>query len=588
MRNHPTPRSWLALLALVLGAVVFVLGARGAAFAEQAPANLRLLTSGLSADDQTAQDLAVAHRDVAAYLGRRRGEVFNVFTRSTGCASGNCRQVNIYDFDANATISVQVDLARGRVESVEYLPESQPAFNVRLQQLAVDAIINAPEVAAAIGFRPTPADIEVMQANHIESANCNGRHICLATVFRVDGGVVWVMYDGTAERIDKIWWDTRPEEVGPMRAYRPADKSIALARMPEDCGVTLSYNRGGWSLNYLTMPTDGLEISNLTFNGTTVARSIKLVEWHAHYPSGFGYVDYTGCGGGGGGFAIYPYGNTEVQLITDNGVEIGFLLKQQFRMGGWPNDCNYRYEQYFYFFYDGRWRTSAWAYGRGCGNNMLNEATYRPVMRIDIDVNGPDNDSVEVWNGTEWQLITTEQWALQGGAVTPELYKYRIRDAGGQAYHMALGQGQFGDGGQGDNAYVYLTLFKTAEGANDIGSIGTCCNADYRQGPHNYVNGENIENANLVIWYVPQSTTVTTWAVQQGYGRVQYCWTDTTTLFWPCAAGPMFYPTQIVPTALTLGAMETETPTGTVLALTAVLALLGAAGVIWLRRRTAV
>ena len=102
-----------------------------------------------------------------------------------------------------------------------------------------------------------------------------------------------------------------------------------------------------------------------------VATRLKLAEWHARYPGNWGYRDYTGCGGGGGGFAIYPYGNTQIRTLYDhNNVAIGFEVVQDFRMSNWGADCNYRYEQHFEFYMDGRYRVKVAAYGRGCGDNQ--------------------------------------------------------------------------------------------------------------------------------------------------------------------------------------------------------------------------
>jgi len=35
-----------------------------------------------------------------------------------------------------------------------------------------------------------------------------------------------------------------------------------------------------------------------------------------------------------------------------------------------------------------------------------------------------------------------------------------VTDTGGRGYTIAPGRGQFGDGGRGDNAFVYATIFQ--------------------------------------------------------------------------------------------------------------------------------
>jgi hypothetical protein len=111
---------------------------------------------------------------------------------------------------------------------------------------------------------------------------------------------------------------------------------------------------------------------------------------------------------------------------------------------------------------------------------------------------------------------------------------------------MEPGKGQFGDGGRGDNAYVYTTLNKpdVDEGESDMATIGPCCNTDYHQGPEKFIepNPENIQNKKLVVWYVAQLKNDDT------KGR-EYCWAESVlengvykTKIYPCFCGPMFIP----------------------------------------------
>jgi hypothetical protein len=108
------------------------------------------------------------------------------------------------------------------------------------------------------------------------------------------------------------------------------------------------------------------------------------------------------------------------------------------------------------------------------------------------------------------------------------------------------GNGQFGDGGRGDNAYVYVTRLHAdiEEGEKDLVSIGPCCNNDHRQGPEKFINPqpENIEKKSLVLWYVAQLKN------DDSKGN-QYCWAESylehgmyKTKVYPCVSGPMFVP----------------------------------------------
>ena len=206
-----------------------------------------------------------------------------------------------------------------------------------------------------------------------------------------------------------------------------------------------------------------------------------------------GYRDYTGCGGGGGGFPIYPYGVTQVRDLLDQAnAIIGFAVVQDFRMSNWGASCNYRYEQHFQFFNDGRFRVVTVSYGQGCGNNQDQEATYRPLVRIDIAVKGDSNDTLALWDGAQWVDQTTEGWWLQSAPYTPEGYRYRVMDQSGSGYYIEPARGQYNDGGTGDNAWLYVTQHKVAEGDADMPAIGQCCTGTYVQGPEQFINGEAV------------------------------------------------------------------------------------------------
>ncbi|MCA9951691.1 MAG: hypothetical protein KDE48_18700 [Anaerolineales bacterium] len=544
--------TFLALMILVL---IIQMSAGTAAAGDEGIRPLIQTEQPMSDAQRQAQDLALLDARVEEYTAGDRAEVFSVFPVSVKafpaefpqCADGSCYQVDIYNFDQNAAVIAMVHAKSGTVIDVFNIEGAHPQVNKRLYSLAQQIIHEDADVEAALGFQPELEQIRLMESNRLDTT-CDGRNLCATAVFFVDNGTVWVMVNFNTEEIEKIWWTDRNLE--------PDYNDYSNHREPEDCGTTDSVNKDGWTLDYLTTPNDALNVTNVKFGGKDVVTSMKLLEWHAHYPGNWGYVDYTGCGGGSGGFPIYPYGDTQVNDMYDDTTYIGFEVVQDFRMSNWGNSCNYRYEQHFQFFTDGRWRVATAAFGQGCGNDTTQEATYRPVIRIDIAADGAADDSIAVWNGTSWDDQTTEAWWLQSGPYTTEGYRYRVLDQGGDGYYVEPGQGQFGDGGTGDNAYLYATLYKTSEGAIDMSSIGNCCTGNYQQGPEGYINSENISSKDIVLWYVPQSETITTWQVNQGQADAQYCWTDNTNNTWPCVSGPMFVPvdscvaeTAVAPTA---------------------------------------
>ncbi len=544
----------LGLVLALLTAFVYMLGGPPAA-ADTGPIQPLTRAPGqtLTAQQQRAQALALDSAPVQRYVEGARAEVFAILPfrdpfvpAYDACRDGSCYQVDIFDFEQQATITAIVHVASDQVLDAWLVPGSHPLIPPALYQRAVEIVQNDPDVAAALGYRPTAEQTRMMDPSDAADTLCTGGRLCAGATFMTDSGAVWVIVDLHEERVEKLWWEEKPYD---LRSNQ-IDPRPEVA--PEDCGVTIHVARDGWNLDYRTTPSDGLEVTSVTFNmggiDQPVATRMKLLEWHARYPNGSGYPDYIGCSSGGGGFPIYPYGNTQIRDLYDQSNQyIGFVVVQDFRMSNWTSACNYRYDQHFEFYTDGRYRVKTGAYGRGCGNSQLSEATYRPVMRMDIGALGDPNDTFAIWNGSQWVDQAVEGWWLQSGPYTEEGYRYRVLDQSGFGYYIAPGQGQFDDYGTGDNAYMYLTLHRASEGDGDMGALpgAGCCNTNHEQGPHTWVNDENVLNQNIVLWYVPASTTITTWAVNNGYGLRQYCWTDgniSNHTTWPCFAGPMFVP----------------------------------------------
>lgn len=83
-------------------------------------------------------------------------------------------------------------------------------------------------------------------------------------------------------------------------------------------------------------------------------------------------------------------------------------------------------------------------------------------------------------------------------------------------------------------AYVYWTRANDAEGRGDLPSIGSCCALDARQGPEQFINGEELSGSGGVLWFVPRIHNA----------ERARCWADTriengmlTSQIWPCSAG---------------------------------------------------
>ncbi|HLF89081.1 MAG TPA: hypothetical protein VI451_09065 [Anaerolineales bacterium] len=496
------------------------------------------LSGTLTPQEVLAQDLALSEPRVQNLTVGRKSEVFGIKrvgmdfpSGSTSCAHQDCRQVEIYLWVENATVTAIVNLDTREVLDVLYQPGVRPGLSSRLTARAVQIIHEAPEVAELLGYQPAMEDIYPMQGDLLASS-CDGDHICAAATFRVGDRFLWAMADLTEDQFAGTAWTSAS-----------ANDGASVLFVPAGCPAPGTFSQDGWILAYETTPTDGLRVYNVFYNGVQMINSIKLLEWHVYYQSTTGFNDYAGCDNTSAN-VVYPYGETQINDLLDEGNNvIGFELVQDFRMESWGQNCQYRYEQHLEFFNDGRFRVVQVAYGKGCGTR----AFYRPVVRIDIAIRDQANDNFDYWDGTQWVHLTTEDYRVPyletnhgPHTTTPEGYAWKVYDADGTGYYIEMDVGQFGDGGQGDIPFVYATQHKASEGDTDMSLIGTCCNIDHQQGPHNYVNGESIDNQDLVIWYVSQGEKDGVPDDGDGY----YCWTvsgEPNPETYPCFMGPMFH-----------------------------------------------
>ena len=505
--------------------------------------SIQRIAEQIALRDQKVNDLLFDRTSSAPY----RTEVFNVFNARpqevpAGMQGKDLYRVELYNYALNITIIALVDVMRKQSVSVNIMPHTQPDLNLELTNLAMQIAVNSPEVIRALGYKPEEKEA-IMSATKtsLNRTKCErSMHLCVAPTFVKDGKALWAIVDLTDQRLVGIRW-TQVGTNGP--AQRISERKLLFDKIMEcNCREIKSLDRNGWKMNYVITTSDGLRISEVYYKGKLVINSAKLVDWHVSYSGtdGFGYSDAVGCPEFSQA-AVVAASEPKLSELIQGGKTIGFVLEQMFQSEQWPMPCNYNYVQRYEFYDDGRFRVAAASFGRGCGNN----GTYRPVTRISFA--GGENDFSE-WKSSGWQTWETEQWKLQNSLTTytPEGYQYRIADASGTGFYLEPGNGQFGDGGRGDNAWVYVTRShpELDEGESDLVTIGPCCNTDHKQGPEKFIEPkpEGIQHAPLVIWYVAQLKNDDT------KGN-EYCWVESyldkgvyKTHTYPCFSGPMFIP----------------------------------------------
>lgn len=520
------------------------------------PRPVLLCGDSLSAQQSLAQLIALNDSAFTQFLFDPytklpyRNEVFGVYpsresdlTDTKGSHQlADCYRVEMYNYALNNTSVAIVDITKQTVLNSFYIKETQPDIPAFMTELAKKIAIESPEVIEALGYKPEEKNaLMAGTKTSLNRSRCErSRHLCVAPTFVKGDKALWAIVDLTDHRLVGVRW-TNVGNSG------PAAPMITERKLQDDkltscfCEVEQKLSKNGWDMNYMLTSSDGLRISEVSFNNKPVIQNAKLVDWHVSYSGtdGFGYSDAVGCPYFSQA-AVIAFEPPKILQIKDNdGSFTGFALEQVFRSEQWPTPCNYNYRQRFEFYNDGRFRVSAASIGRGCGN----EGTYRPVFRIAFA--GEQNNFAE-WNGNEWINWQNEKWQLQSASTrfTTEGYQYKLSNANGSGFYLQPGNGNFNDGGRGDNAYVYVTQNNPAveEGEADLVTIGPCCNTDYQQGPEKFIgnNPDNIQNKKIVVWYVAQLKN------DDSKGR-EYCWAESVlengvyvTKSYPCFAGPMF------------------------------------------------
>jgi hypothetical protein len=515
-----------------------------------------LLADGLDDKQKLAQELAVKDerflREVFDDKTKESlfNEIFGVYPMresdfagaAANCQVGRCYRVEMYNFARNLTVNAAVDVEAKQVLVVTRIPDTQPDIPHHLTKLAVHIAVNSNETVGALGEKPD--ENEALMANTKTALNrtrCErSQHLCVAPTFVKGSQAIWAIVDLTDLMLVGIRW-TDVGTTGPPVTERSLQNEVLTKQY---CETVNKIEKNGWSFDYILTSSDGMRISSVKFKNKLVLHDAKIVDWHVNYSKSenFGYSDAVGCPVFSQA-AVVANQPPKTEPISADGKETGFIFQQNFASDGYPTPCNYNYEQTFKFYNDGSFRFAIASVGRGCGN----DGTYRPVLRLAF---AGDTNNFSEWNGSDWQSWTNEQWKLQDDSAkfTKEGFQYRLADANGAGFYLEPGRGQFGDGGRGDNAYVYVTKRKpdADEGDSDLTTIGPCCNTDYKQGPEKFIepNADSIANSPLVVWYVPQMKNEDT------PGK-EYCWAESVVengvyrvKQYPCYAGPMFRPIQ--------------------------------------------
>jgi hypothetical protein len=536
---------------------------------------LRVENDTLTEGEQKAQSIALENKDFTKFTFHPktkqalRNEVMTIrpvlaADKKTmkgqalkSCQPESCYRVEMYNYFFNLSSVAFVDIKNSQVLGITQYSNAQPDLNKNLIQLANEIAKKSPLVLAELkqagGLKINPTMSQIKTS--LKNSRCErSHHLCVAPTFVVGDKALWAIVDLTDGNLVGTRWTELGSSGPPIEiTERKLENEYVFSQF---CEKSQHLDKGDWQFDYQITSSDGLELSHVKYKNRLVMKSVKLLDWHVSYSSreNFGYSDAIGCPLFSSAVVIaYDGPQTEAIKEKDKTDSKGFAFFQDFRQPPWPTPCNYRYEQRFEFYDDGRFRVAMADFGRGCGT----DGTYRPVVRIDIEAADDKGESgaeqFSQWDGKEWKVWDKEQWNLQEETTqyTNEGYLFKVANAQGEGFYIEPNRGQFlnssghSDASKGDFAYTYVTVNHPDkdEAKSDMMTIGSCCNTNHEQGPEQFMQpAETLDKQNIVMWYVPQIKN-------NGSAGSEYCWADTRVengvpkiKVWPCYAGPMFVP----------------------------------------------
>lgn len=517
------------------------------------PPVLRIHTP-LTEIERQAEELALQSKDFIRHTkdpksGKPfRNEVFHVTalnetssTRYRECQKGGCYRVELFNFALNLLSEAIIHPIQNKVLAVNHSQNTQPEIPEYLSLIAEEISSSSAHTRELLGKDVSPTDFTMSSTKTaLKRTKCErSRHLCVAPTFVQGKKALWSIVDLTDLRLVGLKWT----EWGDQPIAAVTEKHMRN-RVVHDaiCRKSARYEQDGWSFSYMLTGSDGLLVTDVTFQGSPRLKSSKNLDWHVSYSTedDFGYSDAAGCPLFSTAAIVPPTLPDFRPLKSTELLPSGFEIHQDFITSTWPLPCSYYYENRYQFYEDGSYRIIVANVGRGCGNN----GTYRPVVRFELPLEG----EVSQWTQSGWKVWKHEGWTLQNdkSVFSPEGSQFRIRDKEGNGFYVIPSQGQFGDGSRGDHAYVYITRAhrEGGEGEEDTPTIGPCCNTNHEQGPEKFINTppEKIEGQSVVFWYVPQLKNDS----EPGH---EYCWARSdlengvaVKREFPCLAGPRIVP----------------------------------------------
>lgn len=393
-----------------------------------------------------------------------------------GCSANSCAHATYFDRASGGTVNQIISLQNNIVLAEWQDALARPAGSSFVAEEAIQIAANDPEVTAVLGDIGAGNPAMIPMSAWLADDACR-EEWCVDLTFHSpsgDGRIFHVFVNMSQQTVARTFY---------TRA-RP-DLDVALPTSNRAAFTNGCHEQDGWNVCWEMTAQDGVLFRDATYNDKTIFATIKITQIEAWYPSWpGGYRDEIGFAA-----TVPPFGDTIVNELAD-----GFEVRQLFtEFTRWPNCiCCYRYEEIMRFYADGSFEPRFVSYGPGCDDLSI----YRPFWRIDLDLDGPENDKVWLWQDREWKEVATEQ----------ELFPF-VDNLGPDGFKLATGDGDLlyrwtllpTDPLGLDEARFFILKNNKLEGEQPL-SPGP---GDTFQPPRQWLNNEPVFGEDIVFWYVP-------------------------------------------------------------------------------------
>lgn len=393
-----------------------------------------------------------------------------------GCTANNCAQVTYFDRKNGGTINNIVSLADNAILAVWRDAQARPSGSSFVAEEAIAIAANDPNVTAVLGTIGAGDPAMIPMSAWLADDACRDDW-CVDLTFHSpagDGRIFHVFVNMSQQTVARTFYTRgRPE----LDVSMPTSQREAFSN---GC-----HEQDGWNVCWEMTAHDGVLFRDATYDETPIFSSIKITQIEAWYPSWpGGYRDEIGFSA-----SVPPFGDTVINQFED-----GFEVRQMFtEFTRWPNCiCCYRYEQIIRFYADGSFEPRFVSHGPGCDDLSI----YRPFWRIDMELDGTEDDHVWLWQDRQWTEVTIEQ----------ELFPF-VDNLGPDGFKLATGGNtllyrwtMLGTDPLGlDEARFFILKKNELEGEEPL-APGP---GDTFQPPRQWLNEEPVSGEDLVFWYVP-------------------------------------------------------------------------------------